>query len=123
MKQKIKEIFKIASLPVVLASLCCFSPIIIVLFGLGSVSVASTLANDLYGNYAWVFRLGGLGLLTVSVIMYLRRTKGICTLDEAKKRKREIINIVGIVFIVFVIGYVVFLYGVLELIGIFLKIW
>jgi len=120
---RLKEIFKIVSLPVVLASLCCFSPIIIVLFGLGTVSVASTLANDLYGNYAWIFRLGGLALLVVSVIMYLRRTKGICTLDEAKKRKREIFNLVGIILIVSIIGYVVFLYGFLELIGIFLKIW
>jgi hypothetical protein len=123
MRISFKEILKITSLPVIAASLCCFSPIIIVLFGLGSVSVASTLANNLYGNYAWVFRLGGLALLTTSVVVYLRRTKGICTLDEAKKQRREIINIVGLVIIAGVIGYVIFLYGVLEIVGIFLKIW
>ncbi len=123
MKQKTKEIFKIVSLPVVLASLCCFSPIIIVLFGLGTVSVASTLADTLYGNNAWIFRLGGLALLAVSVVMYLRRTKGICTFDEVKKRRQEIFNIVVLTLASAIAGYFIFLYVILHYIGIFLKIW
>jgi len=120
---RLKEILKIASLPVIIGSLCCLSPIILVLFGLGTVGVASTLADTLYGSYAWVFRIGGLALLAMSIIMYLRRTKGICTFDEAKKRRQEIFNIVVLTLVSAVAGYFIFLYVVLHYIGIFLKIW
>ena len=120
---RIKEILKITSLPVIIGSLCCLSPIILVLFGLGTVGVASTLANTLYGSYAWAFRIGGLTLLTVSIIMYLRRTKGICTFDEAKKRRQEIFNIVVLTLVTAIAGYFIFLYVIVEYIGKFLNIW
>jgi len=120
---RIKEIIKITSLPVIIGSLCCLSPIILVLFGLGTVGVASTLADTLYGSYAWVFRIGGLALLAVSIIMYLRRTKGICTFDEVKKRRQEILNIVVLTLASAIAGYFIFLYVILEYIGKFLKIW
>ena len=120
---RIKEILKITSLPVIIGSLCCLSPIILVLFGLGTVGVASTLADTLYGSYAWAFRIGGLVLLTVSIIMYLRRTKGICTFDEAKKRRQEIFNIVVLTLVTAIAGYFIFLYVILGYIGKFLKIW
>ena len=120
---RLKEILKLTGIPVVIASLCCLTPIIIVLFGLGSVAIAGSLADSLYGDYKWVFRLVGLVLLGLSVLSYIRRQKGICTLDEAKKRKNEIINIVIVVVTVGVVGYLVWLYVVLEYIGKFLRIW
>ena len=49
--------------------------------------------------------------------------KGICTIDEAKKRRNEIINIVAITFTVGVIGYFVFLYVIVEYAGMWLGIW
>lgn len=122
-KSALKETFKISSLPVVFASLCCLSPIILVLLGLSTASFASSLADTLYGDYAWYFRGAGLVLLAVAIIYYLRRTKGICTLDDAKKRRNEIINIVALSLIVAVIGYVFFLYVVLHYIGVFLNLW
>lgn len=120
---RLKEILKLTGIPVVIASLCCLTPIIIVLFGLGSVAIAGSLADSLYGDYKWVFRLIGLVLLGLSVLSYIRRQKGICTLDEAKKRKNEIINIVIVAITVGVVGYLVWLYVVLEYIGKFLRIW
>jgi len=120
---RVKEIFKMTSLPVIFGSLCCISPIILVLFGLGTVGVASTLADTLYGTYAWVFRIGGLVLLAVSITMYLRKAKGICTFDEAKKRKQEIFNIVILTLASAVAGYFIFLYIILEYIGKILNIW
>lgn len=122
-KSTLKEAFKISSVPVVFASLCCLSPVILVLLGLSTVSFASSLANTLYGDYAWYFRGAGLALLTVAIIYYLRRTKGICTLNDAKKRRNEIINIVLISLVAAVIGYVFFLYVVVHYIGVFLKLW
>lgn len=119
----LKEAFKISSMPVVFASLCCLSPVILVLLGLSTVSFASSLANTLYGDYAWYFRGAGLVLLAIAIIYYLRRTKGICTLDDVRKRRNEAINIVLTSLIVAVVGYIFFLYVVLHYVGVFLKLW
>ena len=119
----LKSIFKLSGIPVVVASLCCLTPVVIVLFGLGSVSLASSLADTLYGDYKWVFRGVGLVLLALSVVWYLRREKGICSIDEAKKRRNEVINIVAIALAAGVVGYFVFLYVVVEYAGMWLGIW
>ena len=120
---KIKEIIKLTGIPVLFASLCCLSPLILVMLGLATVSFAGSLADTLYGDYKWVFRVVGLIFLIISIILYLRRAKGICTFDEAKKRKQEIINTVLIGLIGGVIGYVFFLYVVVHYAGVFLNIW
>ena len=121
--RKFKTVLRLTGIPVVIASLCCLAPVVIVLFGLGSVSLAASLADTFYGEYKWVFRLVGLLLLAISVVWYLRREKGICTLDEAKKRRNEIINIVILALAAGIIGYIVFLYVIVEYAGILLGIW
>ena len=121
--EKLTTLIKLTGMPVVAASLCCLSPVVIVLFGLGSAAFASSLADTLYGEYRWAFRAAGLLLLAASVIWYLRREKGICTIDEAKKRRTEIINIVALALAAGVVGYFVFLYVVVEYAGILLGIW
>ena len=119
----LKDIFKISSIPVLFASMCCLSPVILVLVGVSTVSFASSLADTLYGEYKWVFRGVGLLALMVAIIVYLRRTKGICTFDEAKRRRNEIINIVALTLIGGVIGYIFFLYVVVHYVGVFLNLW
>ena len=120
---KLKDIFKIGSVPVLIASLCCLSPVILVLLGLGSVTFASSLADTLYGEYKWYFRVAGLLALAAALFFYFRREKGICTLDEAKRRRNEILNTVALVVIAGVIGYVFFLYVVVHYAGVFLGLW
>ncbi|MBL7045625.1 MAG: hypothetical protein ISR99_01145 [Parcubacteria group bacterium] len=120
---KIKEILKVSCWPVIGASLCCLSPLVLVLLGLSTVSFASSLADTFYGDYKWVFRGGGLLLLVVSMIFYFRRQKGICTIDEAKKRRQEIINSALIFLIVGIVGYIFFLYIVVHYAGVLLGIW
>lgn len=120
---KFKEILKISGIPVLVASLCCLSPVIIVLAGIGTVGFAASLADNLYGEYKWVFRSAGLLALLISVMLYLRRTKGICTFDQVKKRRNEIINIVAITLAVAIAGYFFFLYVVVHYVGVFLNIW
>ncbi|HCX45199.1 TPA: hypothetical protein DGT35_01195 [Patescibacteria group bacterium] len=120
---KLKEAIKVARIPVLVASLCCLSPIILVLLGLATVSFAGSLADIFYGEYKWIFRLVGLALLTLTTFLYLRRSKGICTIDEAKKRRKEIINTVLLILIVGIIGYTFFLYVVVHYIGVFLGLW
>jgi len=122
MNQKIKESLKISSIPVVFASLCCLAPVVLVLVGVSTVSFAASLADTFYGDYKWYFRLAGLVSLIVALVIYLRR-KGVCTLDEAKKRRNEIFNIVALSLIAGVVGYIFFLYVVVHYIGVFIGLW
>lgn len=123
MKNKIKEILKISSIPVVLASLCCLSPVILVLIGVSTVSFASSLADTLYGDYKWIFRGVGLAALLIALFFYLTRQKGICTIDEAKRRRNEIINYLALTLIAGVLGYLFFLYVVVHYLGVWLDLW
>ena len=119
----IKEVLKLSSIPVVLASLCCLSPIILVLLGISTVSFASSLSDTLYGEYKWVFRSIGLLALLFSLAYYLRRKKGICTIDDVKRRRNEIINYLALTLIAGILGYIFFLYVVVHYIGVWLSLW
>jgi len=120
---KTKDIVRITGIPVVVASLCCLAPVILVLLGLSTVAFAASLSDVLYGQYKWLFRLVGLVLLGISTYYYLRRHKGICTIDQVVRRRNEIINIVAVALIAGVLGYVVWLYVVVEIVGLVLGIW
>lgn len=121
--KNLREAFKISAIPVVIASLCCLSPIVIVLAGLGTATFASSLADTLYGDYKWYFRAAGLALLSIATIIYLRRTKGICTIDDVVRRRNEIINIVALTLAIGIAGYFFFLYVVVHYWGVFLGLW
>lgn len=121
--KKLKEILKISSLPVLIASLCCLSPVILVLLGISTASFASSLADTLYGDYKWVFRGVGFLALVGSLVFYLRRQVGICTFDEALKRRNEIINYVALTVVAGVVAYLFFLYVVVHYAGVFLSVW
>jgi hypothetical protein len=118
----IKDIAKITGLPVVFASLCCLTPVILVLLGLSGVAFASSLADNLYGNYKWVFRGIGLFLLAISLLIYFRN-KGICTIDAVKRQRRKVINTILLVLVIGILSYIIFLYVIVEIIGILLGIW
>lgn len=118
----LKDIFKITGIPVVFATLCCLTPVILVLLGLSTVVFAASLSDFLYGQHKWAFRIVGLILLAISLLIYFR-SKGICTIDEAKRQKNKIINVVLISVIAAIIGYIFFLYVVIEIAGILLEIW
>ena len=123
MKQQIKNVVRLSTVPAVIASLCCLSPLILLSLGVVSVSVAGELTDVLYGEYAWAFRLAGLVALFIFLFSYFRKKKNICTLDEVKKRRNEIINTIALALIAGVVFYIVFLYGVVELVGIVLGVW
>lgn len=118
----IKDIVRLTWLPVVGASLCCLSPVIVVLLGLGTVSFGASLADTLYGDYKWVFRSVGLVLLVIALVWHFRK-KGVCTLDQAKRQKNEIVNTVLITLFVGIGGYIFFLYVVVHYAGVWLGLW
>jgi hypothetical protein len=117
-----RDLLKVTGLPIVFASLCCLAPLVLVLLGLSSVAFGASLADNLYGNYRWAFRGIGLLLLIISLVIYFRK-KGICTLDQVKRERRMIINVILLALLVFVVGYIIFLYVIVEIIGIPLGLW
>ncbi len=109
-----KDLLKISSIPVLVASLCCIAPVVLVLLGLSTVAAAVSLTDVLYGQYKWIFRGVGLALLIASLVFYFRRKKNICTLDQAKRQRNKIVNTSIAALIISIIGYGVVYYG-LEL--------
>src|SRR5687767_3377439 len=102
-----KDLFKITGLPILIASLCCLAPIVLVALGISTLAFGISLTNLLDGQYKWAFQLAGVMSLGVSLIVYFR-TRGICTLDQAKKQRNEIINKTLLALIASLIGYYLF---------------
>ncbi len=99
---KMLQALKLGFPAVVVATLCCLSPLVLVLFGASVSSFSVSLFTKTLGPYEWVFFLAGALLLGASLWFYFR-SKGVCTLDQARARQNEIVNtllIVGIVSIV-----------------------
>lgn len=120
---KLKEIFKLTGIPVLTASLCCLSPLVTFLLGLSTASAAASLADVLYGEYKWLFRILGLLFLLISITLYFRKQKNICTLDELKRRKNEVINTVFLTLTFAVLAYMVFLYVIVHYVGVYFQLW
>ncbi len=118
-----RDLLRLTGLPILIASLCCLSPLILVLLGVASISFASSLADTLYGEYKWLFRGVGLVTLSLSLYFYFTRTRGICTLDEARRRRNEILNYLALAVLCSVIGYLFFLYVVVHYLGVWYGLW
>lgn len=121
-KQKIKDVFKVTSIPVLLASLCCLSPLLIFALGLSTLSFATSLTDVLYGQWKWAFRGVGLLMLIVFLILHFRR-KGVCTINQAVRHKNKIINMMIISLVVGVLAYLFFLYVVVHYAGVWAGVW
>jgi hypothetical protein len=119
---KNKSLWKLGGIGAVIGSLCCITPIVVVLFGLGSVSFAAALGNTLYFQYRWAFLIPAFAFIIAGLVVYFRN-KGICSLDQAKRNKKRIINITLITIFGAIAIYLVFNYVILEYIGYWLGIW
>jgi hypothetical protein len=108
-----KELIKLTGIPVLFASMCCLSPLIFFGLGIISLSAATELADVFYGSYKWVFR--GVGILAlIFTLWYYFRSKGICTLDQAKRQRNKIISTTITVIVGAILGYMFFLYVVVH---------
>ena len=110
-----------------LASMCCFPSVVLVFFGLASVSSAAALSNDLYwgtNGMGW-FRpaLSAVSVLLVvaGLVMYFRG-EGICSLDEAKRQRKRIINTSIVVLSLAFVSYIVFNFVILTELGVALDL-
>lgn len=117
-----KELLKLTGIPVLLASMCCLSPLIFLWLWVISLSAATELTDVFYGTYKWLFR--GIGLLALAfTLWYYFRTKGICTLDQAKRHRNKIISTTIVTLTGAILGYMFFLYVVVHYIGVWLEVW
>lgn len=75
--------------------LCCVGPTVLALFGIVSAGTAFVWANDLYDNFAWWFRLGGLLVLGILVWAALRR-RDQCSLAGVHARRWRLLGALAI---------------------------
>jgi hypothetical protein len=116
-QQDRKAIVVFSSLGGLFAGLCCFPPIVLVMFGLAGVAFANDLGNVLYGEYRWTFRAAALVLLAAGLFFYFRRS-GICTLDQARRQRNRILNVSLLVLVTGIGIYIFWTYIVLHYWGI-----
>ncbi|MDP7140979.1 MAG: hypothetical protein QF362_00540 [Candidatus Woesearchaeota archaeon] len=122
-KQQKSFLKKIIPIGAFIGGLCCFTPVVLVLLGISTVSFAASLSNTLYGQYKWAFRGIALFFLIGALFWYIYKKEKVCTIDELKKKRRKILNFVLITLIIGVMAYIIWLYVIVEIIGIILGIW
>ena len=114
-----QSLWKLIGASAFTASLCCVPSVVWVLFaGSSAIVAADQLSNDLYfGAVRWLLYLVALAMAGAGLTIHFRRD-GICTLDDAKRERRRIVNTSLFVLTASIVLYVVWNYVILELIGI-----
>ena len=121
----VKSFIKLISTSTIIASMCCLPSVVLVLFGLASVSSAAALSDTLYWGgegYEW-FRPTMLAIASLSVIVGLIiyfRNRGICTFDDVKRQRRKVVNTSLLIVIIAYFSYLLFNYVILTEVGILL---
>ena len=120
-----RSLWKVVAGSSIIASMCCIPSIVLVMFGLATVSTGAAISDTLYwgeDGYAW-FRPLMLILALIAAIVgliFYFRNQGICTLDQAKRERRKIINTSILVIIISYLSYLLLNYIILTEIGILL---
>ena len=86
--------------------LCCAGPTILALFGIISAATALAWANNLYGNYAWWFRLGGLAVLVLLLWIALRR-RNQCSVAGIRRLRWRLVTVLAIAVGTYAVLYAV----------------
>ncbi|MGA0330760.1 MAG: hypothetical protein ACO3NJ_05405 [Candidatus Poseidoniaceae archaeon] len=121
----VKSFIKLISTSTIIASMCCLPSVVLVLFGLASVSSAAALSDTLYwgeDGYEW-FRPTMLATASLSVIVGLIiyfRNRGICTFDDVKRQRRKVVNTSLMIVLIAYLSYLLFNYVILTEVGILL---
>ena len=117
--EQTRPLAKIVAASAITASLCCLPSVIWVLFaGSSAIVAADQLSNDLY--YSWVrFALYGISfcMVALGLLLYFRN-QGVCTLDDAKRERRRVVNTSLAVFTATILFYMLWNFVILEIVGI-----
>ncbi|WP_033288070.1 membrane protein [Amycolatopsis jejuensis] len=93
--------------------LCCVGPTVLALLGVVGAGTAFAWATNLYGGYAWWFRLGGLLVLTGLIWRSLRR-RNQCSVAGLRRWRWRLLAVLGIA-----VGVYAALYAVTTWLGAF----
>ena len=117
-KADISSLSPVIGVSAVISSLCCLPSVIWVLFAGSSATVAAdSLSNNLYYSpFRYLLYLISTLFLLAGLILFFKK-KGICTLNDAKKNQRYVINTSLAVFTITIIVYLIWNYLILEVIG------
>ena len=119
------SLWKLIASSSIIASMCCLPSVVLVMFGVATVSTGAAISDTLYwgeDGYSW-FRPLMLTIASITVIIglvYYFRNQGICTIDQAKRQRRKIINTSILVIIIAYLSYLLLNYVILTEIGILL---
>lgn len=122
-KPTVKTAFNLSLIGAFIAGLCCFSPLILFLAGLTTASFAGSLADSLYYQYKWYFRLAGITFLVITFVVWYKKRSQSCSLDETARLRKKMINLFLLSLITLILAYSIWLYIVVELLGIKLGLW
>ncbi len=117
-KADISSLSPVIGVSAVISSLCCLPSVIWVLFaGSSAIVAADSLSNNLYYSpFRYLLYLISTLFLLAGLILFFKK-KGICTLNDAKKNQRYVINTSLAVFTITIIVYLIWNYLILEVIG------
>lgn len=119
----VRVLWKYIAGSTLVASLCCLPSVVMVMFGLATVSTGAALSDTLYwggegfGWFRGTMLLIALTCVVTGLVFYFRN-QGICTLDQAKRERRKIINTSLIVLSSTYVIYLLFNYVFLTELGI-----
>ena len=122
-QERPRTLWKLVASSSIIASMCCLPSVVLVMFGIATVSTGAALSDTLYwgeDGYSW-FRPLMLTIASITVIVglvFYFRNQGICTIDQAKRQRRKIINTSILVIIVSYLSYFLLNYVILTEIGI-----
>ena len=102
----------------ILATMCCLPSVVLVMFGLASVSTAAALSDTLYwGPFRWWLFAATALFLGYGLYRHFK-SDGICTIDDVKRERQKVVNTTLLAFTIAIVGYLIFNYLILELVGI-----
>lgn len=122
-QESARSLWKLVASSSIIASMCCLPSVVLVMFGIATVSTGAAISDTLYwgeDGYSW-FRPLMLTIASITVItglVFYFRNQGICTIDQAKRQRRKIINTSILVIIISYLSYLILNYVILTEIGI-----
>ncbi|MBT3419988.1 MAG: hypothetical protein HOI28_04125 [Euryarchaeota archaeon] len=122
-QESARSLWKLVASSSIIASMCCLPSVVLVMFGIATVSTGAAISDTLYwgeDGYSW-FRPLMLTIASITVItglVFYFRNQGICTMDQAKRQRRKIINTSILVIIISYLSYLILNYVILTEIGI-----
>ncbi|MBK64990.1 MAG: hypothetical protein CMB47_05665 [Euryarchaeota archaeon] len=115
----VSSLMPVIGISAITASLCCLPSVIWVLFaGSSAIVAANSLSETLYYSpFRYFLYLISFFMISIGLIIHFRK-RGICTLNDAKKNQRRVINTSLAVFTLSIIFYLIWNYVILEIVGI-----